>query len=354
MSVPYDLVRDRLARTGAVAVATIIERRGPAPSDVGAKMVVSADGEITGSVGGGCGEGQVRRDALDVLRSGRPMIARVDDVMEVFVERLAPDEAPAGGGPTARALLDRLARASAAREPAVVATVIGGEAAPVGTRLLALDGGEWIGPAAPWVADLEGPIAEALATGRTRRVRLLGDASLDVFLESLCPALDLVIAGAGHIALPLATIGKALGFEVTVLDDRAGLAADTRPPEARRLVTGDLVAALGRHPIGPGSYLVLFTRGDRRDVELLGTAVGTGAAYIGVVGSRRRVRALLGYLRRAGVPEAAIARVRAPVDLDVGADTPGAIAVAVAAELASARRAEGTARPPAHGRPRWP
>ncbi len=336
MSAFYDLVRARLTREGMVAMATIIEPRGSAPGEVGAKMVVSADGEVAGSLGGGCDEGQVRRDALDVLRSGRPTITRVDDVMEVFVERLAPDEAPAAGGPTALALLDRILRARAARERAVVATVVGGEAAPVGTRLLALGGGEWIGPAAPWVVDLEGPIAEALATGRTRRIRLLGDASLDVFLESLRPAPDLVIAGAGQIAQPLTTIGKALGFEVTVIDDHADF------------------AALARHPIGPGSCLVLITRGHQLDEVVLEAVIGADADYIGVIGSRHQVGAVFDHLRRAGVPEAAIARLHVPTSLDIGADTPAEIAAAIAAKIVNVRRGGRPDPPPARLTPASP
>ncbi len=347
----YDLVRGRLARDGMVAMATIIERRSSVPREVGAKMIVSPHDEIAGwttphgfepcggpGQHGGCGEGQVWRDALDVLRSGRPMITRVDGVMEVFVERLAPDEAPAAGGPTARTLLDRILKARAARERVVVATVVGGEAAPVGTRLLALGGGEWIGPAAPWVVDLEGPIAEALATGRTWRIRLLGDASLDVFLESLRPAPDLVIVGADHLAQPLATIGKALGFEVTVIDDRPDFAASARFPQADRVIADDPVAALARHPIGPGSYLLLVTRGHQLDGAALEAVIGADADYIGVIGSRRRVGAVFDHLRRAGVPEAAIARVHVPIGLDIEADTPAEIAVVIAAEIVNVRR----------------
>ncbi len=348
----YESVRAGLMRDGRIAVATIIERRGSVPREVGAKMLVSPFGEIAGSVGGGCGEALVKRDAVDVIRTGRPVITRVDltepitdesetncgGIMDVFVERLAPDEASPGGGPTPAVLLDRLARACAARQPVVIATVVGGEAAPVGTRLLALPGGERIGPSAPWLGALEGPIAEALAGGRSRRLRLLGSASLDVFLEALIPAPDLVIVGAGHIAQPLAVIAKALDFEVTVMDDRADFASRARFPGADRVIADDLVAAVERHPIGTGTYLVLVTRGHRLDEQVLGRAVHRPADYIGMIGSRRRVGAVLEHLRRAGVPEATLARIHAPIGLDIGADTPGEIAVAIAAEIVNVRR----------------
>ncbi len=315
-------------------------------------MLVSPYGEIAGSVGGGCGEALVKRDALEVIRSGHPTITRIDltepitdesetncgGIMDVFVERLAPDEAPPGGGPTPRALLDRLARARAGREPAVVATVVGGGAAPAGARLLALGDGERVGPEAAWVAALEGPIVETLSTGRSRRLRLAGGPVLDVFLEALPPAPDLVIVGAGHIAQPLAVIGKTLDFEVTVIDDRADFASRTRFPGADRVIADDLVSAITRHPIGPFTYLVLVTRGHRLDEEVLRAAIRSDAAYIGMIGSRRRVGAVFDHLRRAGIPEETIARVHAPIGLDIGADTPAEIAVAIAAEMVNLRR----------------
>ncbi len=348
----YEAVRARVVRDGRVAVATVIERRGSVPREVGAKMVVSPLGETLGSIGGGCGEALVKRDALDVIRTGRPVITRVDltepitddsetncgGIMDVFVERVGADEAPAGGGPMPSVLLEEMARARAARRPAVVATVVGGEAAPVGTRLLALPDGEWIGPETPWREALAGPIGEALASGRSRRVRLLGGASLDVFLEALPPAPDLVIVGAGHIAQPLATIGKALDFEVTVIDDRADFASRARFPGADRVVADDLVAAVERHPIGSGTFLVLVTRGHRLDEQVLSRVIHRPAEYIGMIGSRRRVRAVLDHLRRVGVDDATLSRIHAPIGLDIGADTPGEIAVAIAAEIVKVRR----------------
>jgi xanthine dehydrogenase accessory factor len=348
----YETIAARLARDGRVAVATVIERRGSVPREVGAKMLVSPLGETAGSVGGGCGEALVKREALEVLRSGRPTITRVDltepitdqsetncgGIMEVFVEPLALDDASPGGGMAPRLLLERLERARVARQPAVLCTVVGGEAAPVGTRVLALAGGERAGPDVRWARGLEGAIADALATGRSRRLRMLGEASLDVFVESLPPAPDLVIVGAGHIAQPLAAIGKALGYEVTVIDDRADFASPARFPQADRVLAGDLVETVSRHPVGPGTCLVLVTRGHHLDERVLRAVIERPADYVGMIGSRRRVGAVFDHLRRAGVPEAAIARVHAPIGLDIGADTPGEIALAIAAEIVNLKR----------------
>jgi xanthine dehydrogenase accessory factor len=348
----YGMIAARLARDGRVAVATVIERRGSVPREVGAKMLVSPLGETTGSVGGGCGEALVKRDALEVLRSGRPTITRVDltepitddsdtncgGIMEVFVERLTLDDAPPAGGLAPRPLLERLERARAARQPAALCTVVGGEAAPVGTRLLALAGGERAGPDAGWARALEGPVADALASGRSRRLRMLGEASIDVFVEALPPAPDLVIVGAGHIAQPLAAIGKALDYEVTVIDDRPDFASPARFPQADRVLAGDLVESVSRHPIGPGTCLVLVTRGHRLDAQVLRAVVDRPAEYIGMIGSRRRVGAVFDSLRRAGVPETAIARVHAPIGLDIAADTPAEIALAIAGEIVNVRR----------------
>ena len=347
----YDLLAERLARDGRVAVATVIERRGSVPREVGAKMLVSPFGEIAGTVGGGCGEALVRRDALDVLRTGRPAITRVDltdpitdesetncgGVMEVFVERFALDEGGAGS-PTARELLEALARARAARVPAALATVVAGDPALVGGRLLAIGDRQRIGGPQPWAGAAEAALAEALASGCSRRVALAGPLPVDLFVEALPPAPELVIVGAGHIAQPLAAVGKALDFEVTVIDDRPDFASRARFPTADRVVADDIPAAVARHPIGAGSYLVLVTRGHRLDEAVLRQVADRPAEYIGMIGSRRRVTAVFDQLRRAGMREEQLARVHAPIGLDIGADTPGEIAVAIAAEIVNHRR----------------
>ncbi len=171
-------------------------------------------------------------------------------------------------------------------------------------------------------------------------------ARCSVYLEPHRPRPELVIVGAGHIARPLCAVGALLGFRVTVLDDRPEFATRERFPEATRVLRADFADPFRDVAIHAGTHLVLVTRGHKYDFEALRSLLrGPRApAYVGMVGSRRRVRAALEQLVREGVPRERLAAVHAPIGLDVGAETPEEIAVAIAAEIVLLRRG-GTGAP---------
>jgi xanthine dehydrogenase accessory factor len=149
------------------------------------------------------------------------------------------------------------------------------------------------------------------------------EGALEVYLEPVFPSPHLVAAGRSPAAVALAGIAAALGWRATAVDD------------------ADLVAA----GAGPGSYVVVATQG-HYDEEALEQALATGASYVGLVASRTRAEAVLGYLRQRGVPEEDLARVHAPAGLDLGRIPPEEIAVAIAGEIVRLR-AEGALRPAA-------
>jgi xanthine dehydrogenase accessory factor len=167
-----------------------------------------------------------------------------------------------------------------------------------------------------------------------------------VYLEPHLPPPSLVIVGAGHVARPLCRLGALLGFRVTVLDDRPEFATRERFPEAAEVLRADFSDPFRGVEVGARSWLVLVTRGHKYDFEALRDVLRRPEvpAYVGMIGSRRRTRAALEQLVREGVPEARLRAVHAPVGLDVGAETPEEIAVAVAAELVLVRRG-GSGRP---------
>ncbi len=362
----YAELKSLLDAEKAVAVATIIESKGATPREVGAKMVVLDEGQMMGTVGGGCGEAQVLWDAVRVLRQGPPMISRVDltgeindlsptncgGIMDVFIDRFRPAE-ERGVGLTARESVDRIVEALDRGVPAVLATVVGGYARrlPLGSKALILADGSVHGfpETDPLRSILVAKAQEALARGESWRVGLelpdvprsratADEPALDVYLEVLAPSSHLIIVGAGHIAVPLAKIAKLMDFEVTVLDDRSAFANPQRFPEADHVIAANIEKTLQDFAVTPNCYFVLVTRGHQLDEEACRCILSKGAAYIGMIGSRRRTREVKRHLNEMGFSAELTEQIYAPIGLDLGAETPGEIAVAIAAELVNLRR----------------
>ena len=159
--------------------------------------------------------------------------------------------------------------------------------------------------------------------------------TVQVYVEVHYPQPDLVIVGAGHIAQPLCSMGALMGFRVIVVDDRPDFATRERFPEAERIVRVDFMDPFADIPVHSTSHIVLVTRGHKYDFECLRHLLKTEVEppYVGMIGSRRRIRAAFSQLQGEGMPKDRLSRVRAPVGLDIGAETPVEIAVAVAAEI---------------------
>ncbi len=182
---------------------------------------------------------------------------------------------------------------------------------------------------------------DVLRSRKPASARLESDGrAISVFLEPHFSPDDLVIVGAGHIARPLSRIGAMLGYRVVILDDRPGFATRERFPEASRLLKADFSDPFREVLLGPGTHLILVTRGHKYDYDALRDVLlrDVELAYIGMVGSQRRVRAALEQLVREGIPTARLSNVYAPIGLDIEAETPEEIAISIAAELIRVRR----------------
>jgi xanthine dehydrogenase accessory factor len=157
----------------------------------------------------------------------------------------------------------------------------------------------------------------------------------EFYLELRRPIRELVVVGAGHIAQPMAHLGALLGYRVTVLDDRPDFATRERFPDAHRLVRANFSDPFADVALHERSFILLVTRGHKYDYECLVRALRAdpAPAYIGMIGSRRRVRATYVQLLEEGFGHDDLVRIHAPVGLDIGAETPEEIAVAVAAQL---------------------
>jgi xanthine dehydrogenase accessory factor len=232
----------------------------------------------------------------------------------------------------------------------VLATVVraaGGTPARVGQKLLVDEDSKVTGSLGE--ADLDGRVtADALTAMDERKSRVASyspgngasaDAhGIDVFLEVVEPQPTLIIVGAGHIAVPLAQMGKMLSFEVIVLDDREKFANRERFPEADQVLAADFGPTLASLKITRATYIVIITRGHQYDEEALMEVAESPAAYIGMIGSRRRVQAVRDNLEAVGFDPAKVDRVRAPIGLEIGAETPEEIGVSIMAEIVAVRR----------------
>src|SRR5687768_8955523 len=226
--------------------------------------------------------------------------------------------------------------------PLAIVTAVHG--AVVGRRVLFGAGGERRGTFGTPTLDAAAlDLADATLASGTAEFREVGDAFL--FCEAVLPADQLMIVGAGHIAVPLAQLGVLLGFQVTVLDDREEFATGERFPEQARVLRVDFADPFADFEFNNRTFVVLVTRAHRYDFDCLRLLLAREDRpfYLGMIGSRRRVRAAFQALIDDGVTTEQLAAVHAPVGLDIGAETPAEIAVSIAAELIRERtRASGT------------
>lgn len=177
----------------------------------------------------------------------------------------------------------------------------------------------------------------------------LAGTEVELFVEPLIPRPHLIIAGAGHIGSALAHLASLLEFEVTVVDDRPEFANRDRLPEVDNVLVGDIAETVASQPMDRDTYIVIVTRGHRHDAETLRAVVNyvNEVAYIGMIGSRRKIKLIYDDLVAQGIakPEQ-LAKIHAPVGIDIGGESVWEIAVSIAAELVWVRNGcEGSLRP---------
>ncbi|MFN8481938.1 MAG: XdhC family protein [Anaerolineae bacterium] len=344
----YRLVAERLRQTRRVAAATIVHIRGSVPREVGAKMLIDPAGHHVGTIGGGCGESDVIAAGLRAIDTGRPSLVRVDLTEDISLESLGVcggimdvlvepwEDAP---------LLARLADAEERNDTLALLHVVAvppSLAAALGRHaLVSLDGlsGDTLELGAAAEA-IYRAAAELLEHGRSGMAQgATPDGEVSVYVEVLARAPRLIIVGAGHIAVPVARFAKQLDFHVTVLDDRPAFANRVRFPDADRIIVDYFQPALRALDLDRQTYIVLVTRGHQHDVESLIAVLDRPTAYIGMIGSARRVRAVFELLEREmGINPQRLDKVYSPIGLDIGAETPAEIAVAIMAEIVKVRR----------------
>ena len=332
------------------ALATVVEVLGSAYRRPGARMLVTEDGELTGAISGGCLEGDARQRARQVIFRGQPAVVTYDTRDE--------DDPRHGLGPgcqgVVRILLEpldfaepdnpmELLRGFAQHpEPAVLATIFETDAtglrAAVGQRVLLSEASGLRGT--PLLA---APMAEAARTTLAQGISQVLDIETDAgpvraLLEVLVPPLRLVVYGAGNDAQPLVHLAASLGWHITIVDGRPNLATTARFPEAAavRIVP---VRELENQVPDPGAYYVLLSHNYAYDLAALQTLLPTVAPYIGLLGPRAKAARLLEELELTETEASEIMqnRLRSPIGLDLGSETPEEIALAIVAEIQATR-----------------
>ena len=161
---------------------------------------------------------------------------------------------------------------------------------------------------------------------------------MKVFIDVLQPKEEVLIFGAGHIAVCVSRLAKMVGFKVTVIDDRKEFANQDKFPEADEIIAEDTEKALNHLETTPSTYIIIVTRGHLKDEEVLGPVIRTNAAYIGMIGSRKKNATVFQHLEEQGVSTQELKKVHAPIGIDIGAQIPEEIAVSIIAEIIQVRR----------------
>lgn len=324
-----------------VALATLVNTRGTTPRKEGAKMVVGAGGRILGSVTiGGCVDAQVIEEAEGVLGENSAKLLELNlgdeeaweigltcgGTIEVFVEPLG-----LGRSDTPPLSYYEALRAHA-EQGSSGALVTRMDAPHNGAKLLVLDRGRTEGTLGDPFLDrrFAAEAQKCMAAGASKTLFLEG---IRCFVETFGPPATLLVVGAGHVAMPLVSLARVLGFRTIVVDGRPRFATRERFPDVDRLEVGIPSELVQSIPLTPVTALVLVAHDYKYDLPVLRHALASAVGYIGMLGSSRRGNAILNLLREEGVSEELLARIHVPIGLDLGAQTAPEIALATLAEI---------------------
>ncbi len=308
-----------------LVLATVIETWGSAPRPVGSHLIIDEGGDFEGSVSGGCVEGAVVAEAMDVLDDGKARKIEFGVADEtawrvglscggrigVYLEPLTSE--------VDRGHIRLLNASRAGRQPAALLTNL---ATGMSSVMLYGDDAE--------DAALATAFENGVRSGKSGRVQALGGE--EYFVSMQVPATRIVVVGAVHITQALVPIAQTAGFDITIIDPRTAFASEERFPQVPLLTEWpqDVMAQL---KLDPFTAVVAVTHDPKIDDVPLMEALKTGCFYVGALGSRKTHAKRCERFVAAGLSEEDIARIKAPIGLDIGAANPAEIAVAVLAEI---------------------
>jgi xanthine/CO dehydrogenase XdhC/CoxF family maturation factor len=331
-----------------VILATVVRITGSSYGGVGARMLVRVDGTTVGLVSGGCLESDIAEHARRVSSTGVAEVVRYDTLedddapwglglgcnglIDILLEPLTPDRA--------RSIADLLQRALDADGPSAMATVIhvvdaDSNSPSVGAHALLIE--DSIFTSGDWgsgfvLADAAAAVSDAIKAARRGLVRDFD--GVEIAFEVVNPSVDLVICGSGPDAGPISEFAVKLGWDVTIIDHRAGAAERaSRFPGAKVVECLEALNLAEHVDLSPRTAAVVVSHHFERDKNYLHALLRSDASYIGMLGPRARTERMLADLEAEPVPIKPDDRVYSPVGMDIGGDGPDAIALAVIAEV---------------------
>jgi len=345
----YSEIIKALEKGEKVALATLITRVGSAPRAVGAKYLIKGDGTSVGSIGGGCVEAEVWQEAQKVMENGKGKILH----FELTAEQLAEGGLVCGGNigiflePLREDFLNIYQEAARIRQKggsAILATLISIEGdfpKWEGLKILMKTSGEKVGSLLGG-AELEKKVLSeggVLLKEMKPKVLVLSNENrkMEILLEPVFSEPTVYVFGGGHVSEQLAPLAKRVHFKVVVIDDREMFANQERFPEVNEVIVSEFEKCFDQLYIDDSSYIVIVTRGHLYDGFVLEQAVKTNARYIGMIGSKKKIKTLYQSLMKKGISKEALKRVHAPIGLDINSETPEEIAVSIVAELIKVR-----------------
>jgi xanthine dehydrogenase accessory factor len=326
-----------------VVCCLLVETRGSTPQKAGALMIVFNDGTQAGTLGGGCVEAEVKRRAIWNLESGAASIETFDldedygwdtglicgGRMKVLIDPLTP-----GGDATYYRALAQIASKSQGATQAVVFDEKP-ELAPLCSA--------WLFDAAGNLLARRGPAEMTRGDQSVREMVVPLIRRPDSYVQSgvaflpLLPRVRLVIVGGGHVGHAVAQLAAEVDFDIWVVDDRDSMVSAERFPSAEKRLSGDIEMTLQNLDITPSTYCLIVTRGHQHDERALFHLANRGAGYVGMIGSRRKIRMIFEDLQAAGISRDVLEKVHAPVGLDIGSQTVSEIAISIVAQLIARR-----------------
>lgn len=326
-----------------IALATVIQTWGSSPRRAGAKMAMTPDGKITGSVSGGCVEGAVYETGVDVLKSNRPQLLHFG-----VADETAWEVGLACGGsidifvkPLDTEFFKPLRSVLVEEKNGVLVTVVRGPDELLGREMLVRDDGSVTGTVSdelnPQVMNLAN---ETLAKGESRRVQLNDD--VEAFMEVILPPPTLIAVGGVHITIALMALAKTLGYRTVVVDPRTAFGNETRFPNVDQLIQLWPDEAFQEIPLTRSTAVAMLTHDPKLDDPALKIALPSQAFYVGALGSKTTQAKRRQRLLDDGMTEEQLNRLHGPIGLEIGAGTPEEIAMSIMAEIVAARNSQST------------